>query len=149
MGIGWEERRDGLFIFKKEEKFRQELRTWLEENLPQGWLHGDRELPEDINEYSRFLRDWQRKLYEGGWGAIAWPKAYGGREASLIEEIIYQQEMVRVSAPPLVNYVGIHMVALCLCKWEVANKSQLILLKSFLEKRFGAKGILNQMRAQT
>ncbi|MDM5209180.1 acyl-CoA dehydrogenase family protein [Cytobacillus kochii] len=96
---------------KKEEKFRQELRTWLEENLPQGWLHGDRELPEDINEYSRFLRDWQRKLYEGGWGAIAWPKAYGGREASLIEEIIYQQEMVRVSAPPLVNYVGIHMVA--------------------------------------
>ncbi len=57
-----------------------------------------------------FLRDWQRKLYEGGYAAIAWPKEYGGRNATLMEEIVYHQEMVRVKAPPLINYVGIHMV---------------------------------------
>ncbi|WP_342514785.1 acyl-CoA dehydrogenase family protein [Sporosarcina sp. FSL K6-1522] len=96
---------------KKEEQFRQELRTWLEENLPEGWLAGNRELPEDEEEYSAFLRNWQKTLHEGGWAAIAWPKKYGGRDATLMEEIIYQQEMVRVKAPPLVNYVGIHMVA--------------------------------------
>ncbi|KMY54400.1 acyl-CoA dehydrogenase [Bacillus sp. FJAT-27231] len=95
---------------EKEEAFRQEFRTWLENNLPDGWLDGKRDIPEDKEQYSEFLRNWQRKLYEGGWAAIAWPKKYGGREASLIEEIIYQQEMVRVKAPPLVNYVGIHMV---------------------------------------
>ncbi|AOV07435.1 acyl-CoA dehydrogenase family protein [Sporosarcina ureilytica] len=95
---------------KKEEKFRMELRNWLEKNLPGGWIEGKRDLPEKLDEYSRFLRDWQKKLYDGGWAAIAWPKEYGGRDASLMEEIIYHQEMVRVKAPPLINYIGIHMV---------------------------------------
>ena len=96
---------------EKEEKFRGELRGWLEVNLPKGWLQGDRKLPEDNEHYSKFLRDWQRTLYEGGWAAISWPKDYGGRDATLMEEIIYHQEMVRVQSPPLVNYIGIHMVA--------------------------------------
>lgn len=99
------------FSFSQEEEaFRKELRSWLEENLPEGWLEGDRELPTDLDEYSKFLRNWQYKLYEGGWAAIAWPKEYGGRDATLMEEIIYHQEMVRVQAPPLINYIGIHMV---------------------------------------
>lgn len=96
---------------EKEEKFRGELRGWLEVNLPKGWLQGDRKLPEDNEHYSKFLRDWQRTLYEGGWAAISWPQQYGGRDATLMEEIIYHQEMVRVQSPPLVNYIGIHMVA--------------------------------------
>jgi len=95
---------------KEEEKFRMELRVWLEENLPEGWLEGKKDLPTDLEEYSTYLRNWQRKLYEGGWAAIAWPKEHGGRDASLMEEIIYHQEMVRVDAPPLINYIGIHMV---------------------------------------
>ncbi|MCK1983158.1 MULTISPECIES: acyl-CoA dehydrogenase family protein [Peribacillus] len=94
----------------KEEEFRLELRTWLEGNLPEGWLEGTSNVSKDEGEYAAFLRNWQRKLYEGGWAAIAWPKKYGGREATLMEEIVYQQEMVRVKAPALVNYVGIHMV---------------------------------------
>ena len=92
---------------KKEEAFRQELRAWLEANLPEGWLEGTFKMPDDE---AGFLRDWQRKLYEGGYAAIAWPKEYGGRNATLMEEIIYHQEMVRVKAPALINYVGIHMV---------------------------------------
>lgn len=95
----------------EEEKFRLELRTWLEENLPSGWLEGTYRQVKDGEEYAMFLRDWQRKLYDGGWAGIAWPKKYGGREATLMEEIVYQQEMVRVKAPPLVNYVGLNMVA--------------------------------------
>ncbi|MGE7603018.1 acyl-CoA dehydrogenase family protein [Peribacillus sp. NPDC097675] len=95
----------------KEEEFRHELRTWLEQNLPEGWLDGSSQVSKDESEYAAFLRNWQRKLYEGGWAGIAWPKKYGGREATLMEEIVYQQEMVRVKAPPLVNYVGLHMVA--------------------------------------
>ncbi|MED3692004.1 acyl-CoA dehydrogenase family protein [Peribacillus butanolivorans] len=95
----------------KEEEFRHELRSWLEENLPEGWLDGTSKVSKNEGEYAIFLRNWQRKLYEGGWAAIAWPEKYGGREATLMEEIVYQQEMVRVKAPALVNYVGIHMVA--------------------------------------
>ncbi|MFS0816054.1 acyl-CoA dehydrogenase family protein [Lysinibacillus sp. 1P01SD] len=96
---------------EKEEQFRQELRAWLETNLPAGWLQGKVQLDKESKEYELFLRDWQRKLYEGGWAAIAWPQQYGGRNATLMEEIIYQQEMVRIKAPALINYVGLHMVA--------------------------------------
>ncbi|MGM9923080.1 MAG: acyl-CoA dehydrogenase family protein [Bacillus sp. (in: firmicutes)] len=95
---------------KREEVFRQELRTWLETNLPEGWLSGNRDLPTDEKEYAAFLRSWQHKLYEGGFAAIAWPEKYGGRNATLMEEIVYHQEMVRVKAPALINYVGLHMV---------------------------------------
>jgi len=99
-----------LAISKQEEDFRHELRKWLEENLPEGWLAGKRDLPEDNEAYKAFLVDWQKKLYDGGWGAVSWPEEYGGRDATLMEEIIYHEEMVRVQAPPLINYIGINMV---------------------------------------
>ena len=51
----------------QEEQFRQEFRTWLEENLPDGWLQGEFQLDKESKEYELFLREWQRKLYEGGW----------------------------------------------------------------------------------
>jgi len=62
-----------------QESFRDELRVWLEENLPDGWLDGERELPSDDDERLAFLRDWQRTLADGDWAGIHWPEAYGGR----------------------------------------------------------------------
>lgn len=90
--------------------FQKELRAWLEENLPEGWLEGKRVIPEDDNQKAAFLRDWFRKLAEGGWAGISWPKEYGGRGASLMEEVIYEQEMARVKAPPALNIIGTAMV---------------------------------------
>ena len=95
---------------EKEEAFRLEIRSWLEANLPQGWLDGTYKKPETEEGHIQFLKDWQRKLYEGGLAAIAWPEQFGGRNATLMEEIILQQEMARVKAPPIMNYVGTHMV---------------------------------------
>ena len=94
----------------QEEQFRQELRDWLARNLPAGWLEGQRSLPEDEQERAIFLRNWQRTLYEGNWAGVSWPKKYGGRGASLMEEVIYQQEMARVKAPPVLNIIGIGMI---------------------------------------
>jgi alkylation response protein AidB-like acyl-CoA dehydrogenase len=94
----------------EEEEFRTELRNWLEDNLPDGWLEGKRVIPEDNNELDTFLRGWQRKLSEGKWAGISWPEKYGGRGASLIKEVIYEQEMARVEAPPELNLIGTAMV---------------------------------------
>ncbi|MEK3937170.1 acyl-CoA dehydrogenase family protein [Sporosarcina sp. FSL W7-1349] len=124
---------------KQEEAFRLELRSWLEENLPDGWKAGNRELPRDKGEYSKFLRQWQRTLYEGGWAAISWPKAYGGREATLMEEIIYHQEMVRIQSPPLVNYVGIHMVAPTLMQMGTEEQK-----RNFIEKILTGEHVWSQ-----
>jgi alkylation response protein AidB-like acyl-CoA dehydrogenase len=94
----------------EQEAFRQELRTWLEDNLPEGWLDGDRELPEDQAERVQFLRDWQRTLYDGGWAGIHWPEEYGGRGASLVEQTIYREEMARARAPEQINTIGVNFV---------------------------------------
>lgn len=93
-----------------EEEFRNELRSWLEENLPAGWIEGTFIMPADEKEWAGFIRDWQKKLSVGGWAGISWPKKYGGRGATLLEEVIYEQEMARVKAPPNLNIIGTAMV---------------------------------------
>ena len=55
------------------------------------------------------LKDWQRRLHEGGWAGISWPKEYGGRGATLIEQAIFNQEVARQKAPPPINVIGLGM----------------------------------------
>lgn len=99
------------FTFTDEQvEFRQEFRDWLANNLPAGWLNGDRQLPADRDDRERFLRDWQRTLYEGGWAGVHWPEEYGGRGATLVEQAIYEEELARVDAPPKLNVIGIDLV---------------------------------------
>lgn len=93
-----------------EEAFRNELKSWLEKNLPEGWIEGTYSMPVDEKEKEIFLREWQRKLSEGRWAGISWPEKYGGRGSTLIEEVIYEEEMARVKAPPALNIIGIAMI---------------------------------------
>jgi alkylation response protein AidB-like acyl-CoA dehydrogenase len=86
----------------EEERFRAELRSWLGKNPPG-------EEPEELNEWVEYGKAWQRKLYEGGWCGVAWPKEYGGRGATLIEQVIFQEEMARARAPMLINLAGLTM----------------------------------------
>ena len=92
-----------LTLSPDEEAFRDELRTWLEENHPGEEPKGDEE------EAFAFRREWQTKLHENGWAGVSWPKEYGGRGASLIEQAIYSAEMVRARAPSPANVLGLAM----------------------------------------
>jgi alkylation response protein AidB-like acyl-CoA dehydrogenase len=94
----------------REQAFRAELRGWLEENLPPGWLAGHPRIPTDPAEEGQFLRDWQLRVARGGWAGVAWPLEYEGRGASLIEQVIYEEEMARCEAPPFANIVGTGLV---------------------------------------
>jgi alkylation response protein AidB-like acyl-CoA dehydrogenase len=90
----------------EEAAFRKEVRDWLEANL------GDQ--PSQISigpaeERVDLLRAWQRKLHEGGWAGVSWPKEYGGRGAPLIQQAIFYQEMARAKAPNPINVIGIGM----------------------------------------
>lgn len=86
------------------EQFRQEVRTWLEANVPTA------PMPKEAAPAFQYMRDWQGKMYRAGWAGIHWPKAYGGRGATLIEQAVFQQEMARVKAPPLANSLGLLIV---------------------------------------
>ena len=96
-----------LNLTAAEKQFRDELRAWLESNVPKDWNEW-REKP--LEESFSYLRAWQRKLYEGGWAAVSWPKEYGGRSATLMEQSIFWEEMARVEAPPMANSLGLGLI---------------------------------------
>jgi alkylation response protein AidB-like acyl-CoA dehydrogenase len=96
-----------LNLTAAENQFRDELRAWLESNVPKDWNEW-REKP--LEESFSYLRAWQRKLYEGGWAAVSWPKEYGGRSATLMEQSIFWEEMARVEAPPMANSLGLGLI---------------------------------------
>jgi alkylation response protein AidB-like acyl-CoA dehydrogenase len=91
-----------LTLSPSEESFRDELRAWLGDNHPG-------EPPADEAEAFEFSRRWQRKLHEGGWAGVSWPKEYGGRGATLVELAIFYEEMVRARAPRTANVIGLAM----------------------------------------
>jgi alkylation response protein AidB-like acyl-CoA dehydrogenase len=98
-----------LNLTPNEQSFRDEFRAWLSENVPAEWRGGGIG-SEDREDYLNYLRDWQRRLFEGGWAGISWPKAFGGRGASLMEQAIFQEELARAGAPQLIGTIGLSLV---------------------------------------
>ena len=91
-----------LTLSPSEQEFRDGLRGWLEENHPGEEPTGDEAAFE-------FRKDWQLKLHDAGYAGLSWPKEYGGRGATLIEQAIYGEEMARAKAPPTANVLGLVM----------------------------------------
>jgi alkylation response protein AidB-like acyl-CoA dehydrogenase len=94
----------------EDEAFRQEVRTWLDQNLPQEWRHrGVGGYRDDAEEDIR--REWQRRLYDGGWLKLSWPREAGGRGATPVMQAIYQEEITRAGAPNLIGALGVTLLA--------------------------------------
>ncbi len=95
-----------LSFSPEEEAFRRELRDWLDANVREV---GSTEF-ESLAEEVRVLVAWQRRLYEGGWVGVHWPRAYGGRGATTVENYLLQEEMARAQAPEIIGRIGINLV---------------------------------------
>jgi alkylation response protein AidB-like acyl-CoA dehydrogenase len=91
-----------LRLSPAEEAFREELREWLADNHPGPEPSGD-------EAAFQFRRDWQRRLNAAGWAGVSWPQEYGGRGATLIEQAIFNEEVVRQRLPSVANVLGIAM----------------------------------------
>ncbi|HVD39267.1 MAG TPA: acyl-CoA dehydrogenase family protein [Solirubrobacterales bacterium] len=92
-----------LTLSPSEEEFRDEVRSWLQEN------HPGPEPEAGLDEVMSFRRDWQLKLHAAGWAGISWPKEYGGRGATMIEQAIFAAEATRQEAPAPANVLGLAM----------------------------------------
>jgi alkylation response protein AidB-like acyl-CoA dehydrogenase len=88
------------------EAFRKELRSWLAASLPQELRPEHAATLPEAERVPR-LRAWQAKLAEACWVGITWPVEYGGRGASIPEQIAYTEEMARAEAPEVVGSLGI------------------------------------------
>jgi len=90
----------------EEEAFRAEVRTWLAEHVPAEPLPSG-----DTREgFARHLA-WERELYEARWSVVSWPARYGGRDASVWEWLIFEEEYHRAGAPQRVTQNGIFLLA--------------------------------------
>ena len=91
-----------LTLSPTEQSFRDELRDWLGENHPGEEPSGD-------DAGFGFRKEWQRQLHSAGYAGLSWPKEFGGRGATLIEQAIFGEEMARAKAPSTANVLGLVM----------------------------------------
>src|SRR5260370_24043313 len=95
----------------EQEQFRAEIRRWLAANLTDGLRiedPSDERVAPDRETFER-RRDWQRRMFAAGWVGISWPKEDGGRGATLMEQVIYDEECFPARAPLLPRYSRIGM----------------------------------------
>lgn len=127
------------------EVFRQETRTWLEENCPNSMrtpmtseddtVWGGRK--ETYNNPDAKL--WLERMGARGWTAPAWPKEYGGGGLSKEEAGVLGQELGRISARPALASFGLWMLGPVLIEYGTEEQKKNIFRQSFEAKSAGAK----------
>jgi alkylation response protein AidB-like acyl-CoA dehydrogenase len=91
---------------ESERAFRAECRAWLEANVPRPALPSG-----DTAEGFALHLEWERALFAARYAAVSWPAEYGGRDASLWEWLIFEEEYYRAGGPQRVTQNGIFLLA--------------------------------------
>jgi len=115
----------------EDEAFRDELRGWLDEHLDPflaEWSSDDAD-PASTGSSGTMKsmerrRAWQRKLNEGQWAAINWPKEWGGREATVTQNVIYSEEHARYRTPGIYNANGLWQIGPMIIRWGDEEQKQ-------------------------
>lgn len=104
----------------EDEAYRQRLRDWLQENL------GRRPDPPPAASKDPLAgaRDWPRRLHDAGYLGLAWPRQYGGQDASFTQQVICAEEMARVRTPPLINTIGLSIIGPTLVQHGTEQQKQ-------------------------
>lgn len=89
------------------EEFRLAVREWLADNLS-GDFAALRGLGGPGREHEAFGEriEWDRHLAASGWTCLGWPAEFGGRGASVEEQVIFHEEYARAEAPARVSHFG-------------------------------------------
>ena len=109
----------------EDDAFRAELRTWLDAHLPDFLESGEIGDETDADRRTMLRRQaWQRRLHEGRWAAINWPVAWGGREATIMQNVIYSEEMAKARTPGIYNTNGIWQIGPMILRWGTEEQQQ-------------------------
>ncbi len=104
------------------EEFRTEIRSWLEENLPDGWFDDDFEMSDD--ERASFNKAWPQKLFAGGWICATWPEEYGGKGLTTMQGVALSEEFARAKAPMRGDFFGDTLVGPTILQWGTEEQKK-------------------------
>ena len=88
------------------DSFRAEVRSWLRSHVPAAPLPS-------LETEAGFAahRSWERSLFEARLSVVTWPPEYGGRDASPLEWLVFEEEYYAAGAPGRVSQNGINLLA--------------------------------------
>ena len=110
-----------LSFTSEQETFRAEARAFLEANVPKNLP------PLDSPEGFPLHVEWERLLFDNGWAVVDWPEAYGGRDASLLEWLIFEEEYFRAGGPQRATQNGIFLLGPTILKFGTPEQKDRIL----------------------
>ena len=108
------------------EQFRIELRDWLSANLTAELVAARRSAGRDEATF-QLLRSWNRTMADAGWAAVSWPREYGGRGATVLEQLVYTEETTRARAPLPLNVIGLNNIAPAIMQYGTEHQKLTLL----------------------
>lgn len=108
------------------EQFRVELRDWLSENLTDELVAARRPAGRD-DVAIEMLRAWSATMADAGWAAVSWPREYGGRGATILEQLVYTEETTRARAPMPLNVIGLNNIAPAIMQYGTEDQKLTLL----------------------
>ncbi|ORJ63162.1 acyl-CoA dehydrogenase family protein [Mycobacterium simiae] len=108
------------------EQFRAELREWLSANLTDELVAARRHSGRDDAAFE-MLRGWSRTMSDAGWAAVSWPREYGGRGATVLEQLVYTEETTRARAPMPLNVIGMNNIAPAIMQYGTEDQKKTLL----------------------
>jgi alkylation response protein AidB-like acyl-CoA dehydrogenase len=108
------------------EQFRTELRDWLSANPTDELVAARRPAGRD-DAAIEMLRAWSRTMADAGWAAVSWPREYGGRGATVLEQLVYTEETTRARAPMPLNVIGMNNIAPAIMQYGTEDQKKTLL----------------------
>lgn len=90
-----------------DEEFRAECADWL--NAEMAGEFKDIKGITKLTASPERRKEWEQRLGEAKWGCIGWPVEWGGRNATLAQQVIFAEEYARAGVPGRVNHIGIEL----------------------------------------
>jgi alkylation response protein AidB-like acyl-CoA dehydrogenase len=104
------------------EAFRSEFSAFLDENLPPASETSER--PRSVSHMPQWARRWQRLLFDNGWLLPSQPPEYGGRNATVLQQFVYLEELSRRRIYHSFNPQGVNIVAASLLSFGSDEQKQ-------------------------
>jgi len=128
-----------LAYSKEDEAFRKEVRNWLKKNQPKKDKAVSDLMPHDPERVRR-AKEWQRKLFDGGYVAMNWPKEYGGQSADVMRQTIVNEEFILARAPGLIGASGLGMLGPTLIQFGTEEQKRRYLPKILTAEEIWCQG---------